>query len=342
MSTLLTLALSVAVVVADSCIYKVQNYNYNLTMLRKYGGVWVFDETELTRCISNTNDYVVTDDKQRQYFLNFCGPLIQVIFDVFLLVFFFFHRKIQFPPNVTECSDSNETQVCQVWDSGATGVSCGQSNRVTAAREYFRQLPSLTLHIRGGTARFGVAAKSFVHVFCNGSGSDAAPSFSHEIVHNFEYHFAWRRAEVCAGPTPPPTTAPPPTTTTAPPPPTSSTTAGTTGSDTTAATSGGDGTSSGGSTEHSTKEHHSGHSVSTAGNETLSEGTTSAVNGTVTVATPGGPEVIDVRLIIVLSVLGALVVIALVVLVSVYLARRRKRLSGYSSLLQKQEPFDRI
>jgi hypothetical protein len=61
-----------------------------------------------------------------------------------------------------------------------------------------------------------------------------------------------------------------------------------------------------------------------------------------TVATPGGPDTIDVRLIIVLAVLGALVVIALVVLVSVYLARRRKRLSGYSSLVQKQEPFERI
>jgi hypothetical protein len=284
----------------------------------------------------------VTDDKQRQYFLNFCGPLLQVRSENLFFFFFSspsFHRKAQFPPNVTACSDSNETQVCQVWDSGAAGVSCGKTNRVSSEREFFRNLPSLTLHIRGGTPRFGVAAKSVVHLFCNGSGSDAEPSFSHEVVHDFEYHFAWRRAEVCAGPSPPPTTAPPPTTTSTRPPPTSSTTAANTtgGSD---STTGSTADGSSGSTEHSTKSHHSGHS-STGGNETLSDGTTS-VNGTMTVATPGGPDTIDVRLIIVLAVLGALVVIALVVLVSVYLARRRKRLSGYSSLVQKQEPFERI
>jgi hypothetical protein len=54
---------------------------------------------------------------------------------------------------------------------------------------------------------------------------------------------------------------------------------------------------------------------------------------------PSGP---NQNLIIVLGALGAIVVLAFTVLVCVYLARRRKRLSGYSALLQNPEKFARI
>lgn len=201
---------------------------------------------------------------------------------------------------------------------------------MTVEREFFRGMSSLTVHVRGGTPRFGVNAKSVVHLVCNGSASDPAPEFSHEVLRDFEYHFVWRRAEVCAGPSPPPTTAVPPTTTAPPPSPTSAESSASSAESTTQDGSSG---SSGSGTEHSSRSHSS-HSHTTS-NETVSTGGSTTVNGT-TVAVPAGPEVVDVRLIIVLAVLGALVVVAVVVLVAVYLARRRKRMAGFA------QPFERI
>ncbi len=264
---------------------------------------------------SPSNDYSTSDADGHAYVLNLCGPLVHA-------------------PNVSECAANSATQTCQTWDNDTVGISCGDNtDQVSVERTFFGGgLPALTVRVGGGTERFGVAASTVLHFVCNGTQSDAAPSFFKEVVAFFEYHFLMVRPEVCAGPTPttttaPPTTVPPPTPTTAPtavPTPVPSSNA----TDTTMSPS-----------------------TSSANGNGTTAGTTTApivVNGTTAAPTNGttgannAPEAIDERLIIVLAVLGSLVVIAITVLVCVYVARRRKRLSGYSALLQNPEKFTRI
>lgn len=257
---------------------------------------------------SASADFVVQDSNGHSYVLNFCGPLAA-------------------PAAVPACGANNATQACQTWDGGASGIVVAQNDQLLAAdRTAFGELalPALTVRLGGGVERFGVQAQAVVHFVCNGTQADVAPAFLKEEVAFFAYHFVLYRPEVCAGPAPTTTTAPPTTL----PPPTSSTAS--TASTASAATSGNSSSTTGATTGAG------GSSVvptGTVANSTAGNGTTVAQ------MEPSGP---NQNLIIVLGALGAIVVLAFTVLVCVYLARRRKRLSGYSALLQNPEKFARI
>jgi len=286
------LLVAVSLVAADSCLYGYQNYTYNMTDLR-----------------NDTSDYVVSDGVH-VYRLNFCGALVQ-------------------PTHVSACDVStNDTQVCQMWDNMTVGVSCGSTAHVAATRELFDVYPALSLRVTGGTMRFGVSAQSVVHLICNGTNHDAAPSFLREVVAFFEYHFVWQRQEVCAGPAPTTTTTAPTTTTV-----TTTTATTTTASTTSNASTVAPATTTANATSTAS---------TTAGNNTAMT-TESGTSASMTKqANPPSPATMDIRLIIVLAVLGGLILVAVVVLICAYMARRRKRLSGYSALLQNPEKFARI
>jgi hypothetical protein len=239
--------------------------------------------------------------------LNFCGPLAA-------------------PGAVPACGANNATQVCQTWDGGASGIVVAQNDQLLAAdRTAFGELalPALTVRLGGGVERFGVQAQAVVHFVCNGTQADVAPAFLKEEVAFFAYHFVLARPEVCAGPAPTTTTAPPTTL----PPPTSST------ASTTSTASAATNSNSSAATTAAT--------TGTGGSSVASEPTDNTAGNTTTIGQmePSGPSQ---NLIIVLGALGAIVVLAFTVLVCVYLARRRKRLSGYSALLQNPEKFARI